>query len=204
MTATVGGFATHVPREVAPYGASRYSREEEINVREVFFLISLLWVMTMTLAQASDPSNHEDQLSFCEFGPKITVIPSLAKPTSDPCAEKLHVQGVLWKCESAETVETDAAHFLDELNRLAHDECRKHCSRLGEGCHAIYSNSPECRLGADREKAVELGKHFGCRNDCSSGGKAFAYCALYNAGYLGKGTDAVQVQPLNCECRSGD
>ena len=174
------------------------------RVMQVARLAFVLIACTMLAGMARDATaaDANDHLSFCNFGPKVTVISGPgAKSTSDPCIDRVHVQGVLWKCDSAETVATDSADFLSRLNGLAQDECRKHCESMGSGCKAIFSNIPQCGLGTDRETAVTLGKRFGCRSDCG-GGKAFVYCALFNAGFQGRGTDAVQSDPINCECRS--
>jgi hypothetical protein len=150
---------------------------------------------------ASEPSD-EGELSFCSFGPKVTVLPSSASRSSDPCIDHVHVQGVLWKCGSSEEVSTQESHYLDELNKEAREQCQKHCAGLGSSCHGNYSIAPICGLKTDREMAVTLGKQYGCRKDCTGGGTAFTYCSLYNAGYQGKGTDAVQAAVPNCECRS--
>src|SRR6185437_10900124 len=153
-------------------------------------------------ARASGNPDPNDHLSFCYFGPKVTVISTPgAKSSSDHCIDRVHVQAVMWKCDSAETVATNSANFISKLNSLAQDECRKHCESLGSDCEAIFSNTPDCGLGTDRETAVTLGKRFGCRSDCS-GGKAFTYCSLFNAGFEGRGIDAVRADPPNCECRT--
>ena len=159
------------------------------------------------VAFAQSPARADDddgELSFCNFGPKVNVVTSPKETPSaeDPCADKVRVQGVLWKCGSPDRVDGTVEKFFKDLNEQAQEECNKHCERNGPNCHGIYTKKQACGLTTDREDAVALGKRFGCRKDCADG-KAFMYCSIYNAGYQGPNPDRVLAQKPNCECRSG-
>jgi len=166
----------------------------------VRFGILLLFAM-LALPKISAVAD-EGELTFCNFGPKVNVVDPNHKESSDPCADKVHVQGVIWKCGNADSVNTTVSHFFDQLNQRGREECQKHCERLGSSCKSYFSAKSKCGLTTDREEAVALGKEFGCRSDCSDG-KAFTYCSIYNAGYQGPNPDLVLPQAPNCECRSG-
>jgi hypothetical protein len=170
---------------------------------QLFLLLAIAALQSITLSAAfgEDSTATDGGLSFCGFGPKVTVVPSAAHHSPDSCVDRVHVQGVLWKCGSSEDVTTRRSDFLIQINTAAREECKKHCESLGANCRAIYSSVPICGLGTDRETAVALGKQYGCRKDCNDG-TAFTYCSIFNAGFQGKGIEAIQADPPNCECRS--
>lgn len=168
----------------------------------VRFGILLLFAMASRGVFAASSDDNDDKLSFCNFGPRVNVVEPEAKVGSDPCAAKVHVQGVLWKCGNPNSVSDTVSHFFTQLTDRAREECTKFCEKLGDNCRAIYSPKYECGLKTSHEEAVSLGKELGCRNDCTDG-KAFTYCSIYDTGYQGPSPARVLSQPPNCECRSG-
>lgn len=177
------------------------------------------WFLTLALAFTSSLSfpgalsqvcaddgipGDDGELTFCQFGPKVTVVADSFKKDSDSssggdrCSGTAKVQGVLWRCAQPEQAEKLIDEFRRELTRLGTKECQKLCSERGRGCKASFEIPVRCGLQTKREDAVALGKRFGCRKDCS--GSAFVYCAIYDSSFRHNEPAMIERQRANCRC----
>jgi hypothetical protein len=167
------------------------------------FLISLLTLALGILSTASFAEIDAEEaktgpLTFCRFGPKVKILEPRKDPLGSGCPGGAKIQGVFWECTTADRVESKIQDFRKSLTDIAIAQCKKFCANRAPGCEGKMDTVFRCGLQTDREDAVIMGKKLGCRKDCT--GKAFAYCSLYNIGFLTDDVQFMETQPTNCHC----
>jgi hypothetical protein len=149
-------------------------------------------------SENSDKTKPEKGLTYCRFGPKITLHEEVHSVSYDACPGTVKIQGVLWKCDKAENVEARLGEFLKELTAEAKTLCEKHCESRSSSCVGSFKLQDRCGLSLEPSVAEREGPNFGCRTACD--GRAFTYCSLYSAGFMPYDPVLMKPYPANCVC----
>ncbi len=153
-------------------------------------------------AEITEEEAKSGPLTFCSFGPKVKMLEPRREPEKKGCVGGAKIQGVQWICTTPDKAESHVQEFRKTLVAEATKQCKAFCAKLAPRCEGKLDSVFRCGLQTDREDAVVMGQRLGCRKDCT--GKAFAYCSLYNIGFLTDDVKYMETQPTNCHCLKAD
>jgi hypothetical protein len=167
----------------------------------LFLSTALVFALSVSSAGAPAASSDEDgKLTFCHFGPKMKVIETAApqSESGDSCSGTAKIQGVMWECGGVEQLSSKTERFRKELQKLAEEECSKHCSNRVRGCQGKVVRPFRYGLQTDSEDAIAAGKRVECGAGCP--GQAFIYTSIYDAGFRTEDPSRTGKQAANCLC----